>query len=108
MNFNAPEIIAERSIFIDPKTPQRGVSTKKRGGYNPNWKPNSLGSIINQFKSACTKRIWKLESITFSWQPKFYDHIIRNDESLNKIREYIITYPQMWERDRNMPENVFM
>jgi len=102
------DIAINLASSIDPKTPQRGVSTGKCGGYNPNWKPNSLGSIINQFKSVCTKRIWKLGPITFSWQRNYYDHIIRNDESLNKIREYIITNPQRWERDRNMLENVFM
>src|SRR3989339_967432 len=57
----------ENNNFI-VETPRRGVSTTtitmldnkpKRGGYNPNWKPNSLGSIINQFKSVCTKRVWK-------------------------------------------------
>ena len=49
------------------ETPRRGVSTVargvstlgKRGGFNPAWKPNSLGSIINQIKSVCTKRIRK-------------------------------------------------
>ena len=90
------------------ETPRRGVSTM-RGGYNPNWKPNSLGSIINQFKSVCTKRIWKtVPNIGFAWQSRFYDHIIRNDESLNKIREYIQTNPGMWERDRNNTENIWM
>jgi len=91
------------------KTPQRGVSTAgKCGGYNPNWKPNSLGSIINQFKSACTKRIWKSVPIGFHWQPRFFDHIIRNDETLNKIREYINKNPARWERDRNGLENLWM
>jgi len=72
-------------------------------------KPGSLPVIIRSYKSIVSKTIRKqLNPIIFSWQPKFYDHIIRNDESLNKIREYIIKNPEMWERDRNMPENVFM
>jgi putative transposase len=87
------------------ETPQRGVST---GGYNPRWKSNSLGSTINQFKSACTKKIWKSGVRTFAWQSRFYDHIIRNDDSLNKIRGYIQTNPERWQRDRNNPENIFM
>ncbi|MFA6928668.1 MAG: transposase [Patescibacteria group bacterium] len=99
------------------ETPRRGVSTTamvavddklKRGGYNPQWKPNSLGSIINQIKSVCTKKIWKSEYPNFAWQSRFYDHIIRNDESLNRIREYIINNPAMWERDRNNVENIWM
>jgi REP element-mobilizing transposase RayT len=35
------------------------------------------------------------------WQRSFYEHIIRNQNELNKIREYIQLNPQMWERDRN-------
>lgn len=102
------------SVVTIVETPRRGVSTgnaksqnkNKRGGYNYNWKPNSLSSIINQFKSVCTKKIWKMECVTFSWQPRFHDHIIRNDISLNKIREYIQTNPQTWARDRNNPKNI--
>jgi len=36
--------------IIEVETPRRGVSTTA-------WKPNTLGSILNQFKSVCTKRI---------------------------------------------------
>ncbi len=35
------------------------------------------------------------------WQRSFYDHIIRNDESLNKIREYIVFNPLTWDKDEN-------
>jgi REP element-mobilizing transposase RayT len=35
------------------KTPRRGVSTTTGG--DKSWKPGTLGSIINQFKSKCTK-----------------------------------------------------
>ena len=52
---------------------------------------NSLGSIIGQFKSATTKRIRKECNRDFAWQPRFYDHIIRNEKSLFAIRKYI--YP---------------
>jgi len=79
------------------ETPRWGVS-----------KPDSLGSIINQIKSICTKKIWKSGYPDFAWQSRFYDHIIRNDESLNKIKEYIRINPQKWEEDRNNVENIFM
>lgn len=56
-------------------------------------KPNSLGSIIGQFKSVATKRIRKEHNKNFSWQPRFYDHIIRNEKSLLAIRKYIRLNP---------------
>lgn len=68
----------------------------------------SLGSIIGQFKSACTKRAWKNGFEDFNWQERFYDHIIRDEESLNNIREYIIYNPRKWESDRNNPANLYM
>ena len=72
-------------------------------------KPGSLAVIIGSYKSIVAKMIRKqLNPITFAWQSRFYDHIIRNEIELNKIREYIITNPEMWERDRNNPENLWM
>lgn len=101
-------IIEIINISNGVETPRRGVSTisenkSKCGGFNKNWKPNSLGSIINQFKSVCTKRIWKSGSYTFAWQSRFYDRVIRNEIELNKIREYIQNNPAEWEQDRNLP-----
>ncbi|MCL4500583.1 MAG: YraN family protein [Deltaproteobacteria bacterium] len=37
------------------------------------------------------------------WQRSFYEHIIRDEESLNRIREYIINNPLRWELDRENP-----
>jgi putative transposase len=71
-------------------------------------KPKSLGSIIGQFKMACTKQIWKAGFHDFKWQDRFYDHIIRDDESLHSIREYIINNPMKWELDKNNPANLYM
>ena len=60
---------------------------------------NSLGSIIGQFKSVSTKRIRKEGLIEFSWQPRFYEHIIRDEQSLMNIRKYIQLNPLKWEID---------
>jgi putative transposase len=56
------------------ETPRRGVSTKE----NP-WRSGTLGAIINQFRSICTKRIRKMGINNFAWQARFYDHILRNE-----------------------------
>jgi REP element-mobilizing transposase RayT len=87
---------------FQPKTFQRNVSTKSR------LKPKSLGSIIGQIKTACTKRIWEAGFDDFEWQDRFYDHIIRDDESLHYIRQYIINNPLKWELDKNNPANLYM
>ena len=57
--------------------------------------------IINQFKSACTKKLKENNKIYISfWQPKFHDRIIRNQYELYKIKEYIKDNPKNWYKDR--------
>lgn len=63
--------------------------------------------IVNykRYKIGVTKWCRQNDFAKFAWQKSFYDHIIRNEESLNKIREYIIYNPAKWPEDRNNIEN---
>ncbi|MFQ5686668.1 MAG: transposase, partial [Candidatus Scalindua sp.] len=38
------------------------------------------------------------------WQRNYYEHIIRNEKELNKIREYIMYNPLKWLLDRKNPD----
>jgi len=53
------------------------------------------------FKSAATTRIntFRHTPRTPVWQTRFHDHIIRNEEELNRIRDYVINNPARWETD---------
>jgi len=62
-------------------------------------KPGSISTIIRSYKSIVTKHARKINP-AFAWQPRFYDHIIRNDESYGRIRQYITENPKNWEKDR--------
>ena len=55
--------------------------------------PKSLGTIINQYKS--TVKRWCNENgfPQFKWQRSFFDHIIRDESALFKIRSYIRNNP---------------
>jgi putative transposase len=68
----------------------------------------SLSSIVRGFKIGVTKLCRENNFGQFAWQKSYYDHIIRNENSLNKIREYIINNPSKWEFDRNNSENLLM
>lgn len=47
----------------------------------------------------------KIHSYTqFAWQPRFYDHIIRDDQSLERIRRYIQNNPYTWDTDEENPD----
>ena len=68
--------------------------------------PGSIPSIIRSFKSACTRRFNTLKGIsgTSVWQRNYFEHIIRTEASLNKIRRYIQDNPERWHLDRYNPE----
>jgi hypothetical protein len=55
--------------------------------------PNSLGSIIGQFKSICIKKIRKKGYKYLKWQSRFYDHIMQDRNELNRIKIYIRANP---------------
>ena len=40
------------------------------------------------------------------WQRNYYEHIIRNEKKLNKIRGYILNNPLKWQLDRENPERI--
>lgn len=63
----------------------------------------SLGSIIAGFKSAATKRGNQHRNLPGYplWQRNYYEHIIRNEKSLNAIRDYIRANPQRWQEDQD-------
>lgn len=59
----------------------------------------NLPSVIRGIKSAVTK--YAIEhDIPFAWQPRYHDHIIRNQLEMNRIADYIQNNPMKWEFDR--------
>jgi len=52
------------------------------------------------------KLIHKNDFPHFRWQRSFYDYIIRGEQSLHDIRQYIWDNPARWESDRNNPINL--
>lgn len=85
------------------ETTQRVVSTR-----NKTLMPNSLGSIVGQFKSVVTKRIHADGHHDFAWQPGYYDHVVRNEKDLERIREYIRLNPERWTSGDEFAENIKM
>lgn len=55
----------------------------------------NLGSIIRGYKAG-VKKYAVMNNINFHWQHRYYDHIIRDDQSLQRIRQYIHNNPSNW------------
>ena len=60
--------------------------------------------MMSGFKSAATKRINALRGTPDApvWQRNYYEHVIRNESALRRIRQYIANNPAGWSVE---PEN---
>ena len=107
------------AIMVITDKPRRGVSrnaptiNKQRTTDNSNnlskstIKRKPLGRLIGAFKTVSTKKINILQDApgTTLWQRNYYEHIIRNQDAMDKIRQYIVNNPLSWENDRLHPNN---
>jgi len=68
--------------------------------------PMTLGDVIHRFKSLTTTK-YRRGVNEFGWTPfpkklwqrNYYEQILRNEESLDKIRSYIFNNPLAWESE---------
>ena len=70
-------------------------------------KSNSLGAIIQNFKSISTRKINRINHNTGNpiWQRNYYEQIIEDDRTFQNIRQYITDNPRNWQSDRLTPEH---
>jgi len=71
-------------------------------------KRHALQEIIRQFKTFSGKRINQRRGTPGIpvWQRNYWEHIIRNGNDLNRIREYIDNNPLKLESDRENPNDI--
>jgi REP element-mobilizing transposase RayT len=70
-------------------------------------KIHPLSEIVRGLKTSSARRINQMRYLTgiSVWQRGYYEHIIRNEESLVAIREYIVNNPLLWGKDELYPHN---
>ncbi len=76
-------------------TPPTG-NDKSKNQFGPQSK--NLASIVRGFKIGVTTNV-RIIHADFAWQPRFYEHIIRDNKSFEKIQSYIIENPAKWVDD---------
>jgi REP element-mobilizing transposase RayT len=84
--------VSETNDSARGRDAMHGVST-----FGPQSK--NLSSIIRGYKSA-VKKYATVNNINFAWQPRFHDHIIRDEQSFRNISNYIINNPTNWKQDK--------
>ena len=99
-----PNGVRPRLIAIE--SPERGRTPFGPTNPIPAMRPHSLASWASGFKSAVTSRIRKLWKKPHAnvWQEDYFEHIIRDEAELLRIRDYILSNPARWKVDRENPE----
>ena len=81
-----------------------------RAGLKPAPTPTAvrhgLSEIVRALKTFSSRRINELRQTPGSklWQRNYWEHIVRNESELNRIREYILANPAHWELDKLHPD----
>jgi putative transposase len=74
--------------------PRGGIT----GEHNPMLVLN-ISRIIRWYTGRCSFEMHKINP-DFRWQKRFYDHIIRNHDSFQRIEKYILENPKKWAEDK--------
>jgi REP element-mobilizing transposase RayT len=72
-----------------------------------------VGAVVGAFKSLTTGAYirgvkdhgWP-EFWGRVWQRNYYEHIIRSDHALDRIRSYIVNNPSRWHEDEENPDRL--
>ena len=82
----------------------RAPTAAERFGYPV---AGSLPTIVRSFKSAATTAINQLRGTPGApiWQRNYYEHVIRGETPLNRIRQYILDNPANWDKDPDNPKH---
>lgn len=61
--------------------------------------------MVSGYKAAVTRRLTVARVVAGAsvWQRNYYEHVIRNEEDLARIRHYIADNPSKWALDRENP-----
>ena len=102
---------------MTPVSTRRGTACRAQSGQHPPLEQfghpvsGSIPTVIRSFKSVVSKSLNGFLGTacraptgrTTRWQRNYYEHIIRNEESLARIRKYIANNPENWDSDDENP-----
>ena len=101
-------------IFIIGRDDLRGVGAIPRQRRDvphesplPNRRNMLLSKVVGYFKMNTAKHINQILNRSGQpfWQRNYYEHVVRNDAELLRIRMYIQNNPLKWELDRDNPKS---
>lgn len=107
-----PQVILDEQVLMPNHFHAIIAIENSRRGVLPYARPTfrspsqTVGAVVRGFKSATTKQINEFRGTPGAvlWQRSFYEHVVRNDDELTRIRKYIDNNPLQWSLDRENPE----
>ena len=86
------------SIIIPNQNDTFSINERFQGTEHATKTQSWLSIVIRLFKQSVT-RFANQNKIVFAWQARFHDHIIRNQNEMDKIAEYIENNVKKWNDD---------
>lgn len=78
-----------------------------KGGSRTAPTKKTLGRLIGAFKTVSTKKINQLRNTPAMplWQRNYFERVVRDENELRLIREYIVNNPMRWQYDKLNGDN---
>lgn len=95
-------------IIVIRDSENTGGPKLQRAGYKPApTHGHTLSEVVRGFKTFSARRLNQLRNRVGQpvWQRNYYEHVIRNEQTLTAVREYILNNPAKWAEDRENPNN---
>lgn len=86
----------------DTIVPDKTITASPTNQFGPQRK--NLAAIIRGYKAAVTKHARRIDP-HFAWQPRYYEHIIRNPNAYQVIEAYVQSNAKHWQEHPTHPEN---
>jgi putative transposase len=111
----APLVGTQSRTRAQPTGAQTGATTRVAPTIVPmtTMRGRAVGHIVGAFKSLTTVAYTRgVKTQGWSpfrgrlWQRNYFDHILRNEESLHRIRQYIADNPARWTDDPENPQGI--
>ncbi len=109
-NLVQPETVQPETVqseMVQPETVQPENQMGQPQGIAPTAKPKTVGDMVGAFQSIVTveyiRGVKQLGWQPFNgklWQRNYWEHIIRDELSYQRISEYIINNPKNWDNDK--------
>ena len=91
----------------EPNGPSVGAGLQPAFARDEASRRHGVPEIVRAFKTFSARRINRMRASTGApvWQRGFYDHVIRDQDELDRVRTYILDNPRKWSEDSDNPDN---